>query len=48
MSDETTYRVKGMACEGCVATVSEALAAALPGVAVHVVLDGGGDRHRVA
>lgn len=37
----TTYRVDGMTCGGCVATLTKALERALPDVTVEVVLDGG-------
>ena len=35
------YRVEGMTCEGCVASLTRALAAALPGAGVRVELEGG-------
>lgn len=40
MSD-STYHVTGMTCGGCVASLTRALEAALPGCTVEVELDGG-------
>jgi copper chaperone len=36
-----TYRVDGMTCGGCVASLTRALRAALPGRHVEVTLEGG-------
>jgi copper chaperone len=36
-----TYRVDGMTCGGCVASLTRALRAALPGLEVEVTLAGG-------
>ena len=38
---ETLYKVEGMTCGGCTASVTRALERALPGVKVEVSLEGG-------
>ena len=39
--DNATYKIDGMTCGGCVASVTNALARALPGLEVSVELEGG-------
>ena len=39
--DTKTYRVDGMTCGGCVASLTRALQSALPGLQIDVTLDGG-------
>ncbi len=39
--DTTTYKVKGMTCGGCVATLTRALQQALPEAKVEINLEGG-------
>jgi copper chaperone len=39
--DAKTYRVDGMTCGGCVASLTRALQNALPGLQIEVTLDGG-------
>jgi copper chaperone len=39
--DTKTYRVDGMTCGGCVASLTRALQHALPGLGIEVTLEGG-------
>lgn len=39
--DSKTYRVDGMTCGGCVASLTRSLKSALPGVELEVTLEGG-------